>query len=77
MIRSKGFESMQELHDRINRVINTHAFETALAEEGVDLFEFQCEWPQYQRFDDLPAAYRHAICKAEWAGADCAEVDLV
>jgi len=50
-----------KLHDRINRVINTAAFEESLSKSGMELFDFQCEWPKYSQFDDLPEAYRKAI----------------
>lgn len=49
------------IHDRINRVINTAAFEKALEDADVCLFEFQCEWPKHERFEDLPKAFQAAI----------------
>lgn len=63
---------MNELHDRINRVINTLAFEKALMDKGVDLIEFQTSWHQCRgSFDKLPASFQAAIIagEAELAGS--------
>ncbi|MCE0483800.1 MAG: hypothetical protein LV479_06135 [Methylacidiphilales bacterium] len=54
-----------KLHDRINRVINTEAFEKTLLEKGKYLFEFQCDWPNYATFEELPEEYRIAILAGE------------
>jgi len=56
-----------ELHDRINRVINTTAFETCLENGGVDLIEFQFSWNKISDgdFDKLPKAYQDAILAGE------------
>jgi hypothetical protein len=59
---------MKELHDRINRVINTCAFEQTLEKEGIALFQFQGKWARYASkggFDSLPAGYRRAIIAGE------------
>jgi hypothetical protein len=55
----------QQLHDRINRIINTPCFETTLEREGVCLFDFQSEWVNYASFDELPEAFRKAILSGE------------
>jgi hypothetical protein len=54
---------MKELHDRINRVINTRGFRDALDQAGIPLFEFQFNWVMESQgnFDNLRAEYRHAI----------------
>ena len=56
-----------ELHDRINRVINTLAFEACLAQNGLDLIEFQCSWHKLSNgdFNKLPKAYQDAIKAGE------------
>ncbi len=56
-----------ELHDRINRVINTPAFEQKLKDGGVDLFDFQCDWHELSKgdFNKLPKAYQDAIAAGE------------
>lgn len=57
---------MLDLHDRINHVINTPAFVQSLARSGIDLFEFQCEWPKSRGiFEDLPKPYQEAILAGE------------
>jgi len=70
---------MKELHDRINKVINTDAFDAKLVEHGVDLFEFQCSWHKLSKgcFENLPQAYQDAILagEAELRGAG-AELEL-
>ena len=70
---------MKTLHDRINRVIHTRAFEEALESAGVDLFEFQCEWCKLSNgsFDGLPASYREAILAGERELLGCVELELV
>ena len=54
-----------KLHDRINRVINTEAFERVLEEHGKYLFEFQSEWPSFASFEELPEDYKTAILAGE------------
>ena len=56
-----------ELHDRINRVINTPAFEACLMKNGLDLIEFQCTWHKKSQgdFSKLPKAYQDAILSGE------------
>lgn len=56
-----------KLHDRINRVINTSAFEACLEQNGIDLIEFQCTWNKVSDgdFDKLPEAYKAAILAGE------------
>jgi hypothetical protein len=56
---------MNQLHDRINKVINTLAFEARLHERGRDLLEFQCSWHEYGSFDQLPEPYQDAILAGE------------
>ncbi len=57
---------MNELHDRINRVINTPAFEASLADNGIDLIEFQSSWHKCQGdFSKLPMPYQTAILAGE------------
>jgi hypothetical protein len=62
-----------ELHDRINRVINTPAFEAWLVANNLDLIEFQCTWHKLSQgdFNKLPKAYQDAILvgEAELKGA--------
>jgi hypothetical protein len=58
---------MNELHDRINKVINTFAFEQCLEKHGVDLIEFQSSWRKASKgnFEKLPEAYKEAILAGE------------
>ena len=58
---------MEKLHDRINRVINTSAFEAFLEANKVDLIEFQSTWHKTSRgdFNKLPAVYQQAILAGE------------
>lgn len=58
---------MNKLHDRINRVINTTAFEASLVDAGIDLIEFQLSWKELStgEFDKLPEAYKQAIIAGE------------
>ncbi len=60
-------QDMTALHDRINRVINTQAFEQCLEAEGVDFIEFQCTWGKLSKgdFEALPESYRKAILAGE------------
>lgn len=60
---------MNELHDRINRVINTERFEEVLESNGTDLFEFQATWAHksHGRFEKLPVVFQQAIVEAEKA----------
>jgi hypothetical protein len=55
------------LHDRINRVINTDAFEQSLTRSGIELFEFQSNWSESGKngFSGLPKPYRDAIVAGE------------
>jgi len=54
-----------ELHDRINRIINTPAFERTLEAHGYCLFDFQAEWTRYPTFEELPEGFKDAITQAE------------
>lgn len=65
------------LHDRINRVINTCAFEKILEAGGVCLFEFQADWANYESFDKLPKTYQLAITEGESELAASDAVSLV
>ena len=58
---------MNELHDRINRVINTPAFEACLEKNGLDLIEFQSTWHKISQgdFNKLPKAFQDAIIAGE------------
>jgi hypothetical protein len=59
---------MKALHDRINRVINTQAFEKYLEAHSIDLFEFQCSWSKLSEggfFEKLPEQYQAAIIAGE------------
>jgi hypothetical protein len=69
---------MKELHDRINRVINTCAFEKYLADHGIDLFEFQCSWIKASKgsFDNLPKEYQEAILAGECELSQSGELSL-
>jgi hypothetical protein len=60
----------KQLHDRINRIINTPAFEETLGAEGICLFDFQAEWSEHASFEALPEAFKKAILagEAELAG---------
>ena len=57
----------KELHDRINKIINTEAFEKELERQGIDLFEFQCSWVEKSQgdFNNLPESYQGAILAGE------------
>jgi hypothetical protein len=59
--------STYSLQDRINRVINTTAFESSLQAQGLELIDFQCHWPKVgdTGFDGLPKTYREAILAGE------------
>ena len=67
VITPEFIKGMKELHDRINRVINTDAFEKALVDGGIDLWDFQCSWHQLSRgvFSNLPKEYQEAILAGE------------
>ncbi len=69
---------MDTLHDRINRVINTSAFEHVLERHGIDLIEFQCTWDKKSegKFENLPAAYQEAIRAGEDDLSGCREIAL-
>lgn len=59
---------MNELHERINRVINTDAFEACLSRHGCDLLDFQSSWQKHSRkggFTALPKAFQEAILAGE------------
>jgi len=58
---------MNELHDRINKVINTLAFEACLERNQIDLIEFQCTWYKTSNgdFNKLPKPYQDAILAGE------------
>jgi hypothetical protein len=56
---------MKILHDRINKIINTEAFEKTLISEGSSVFDFQLEWSEYKSFDELPDAFKKAIQAGE------------
>jgi hypothetical protein len=60
-------KAANELHDRINRVINTRAFEAYLDQHGLDLIEFQCTWHKTSQgdFGKLPQIYQEAILAGE------------
>jgi hypothetical protein len=70
---------MRELHERINRVIHTGAFERALEEAGIELFEFQASWQKLgaNGFHGLPQPYKDAILAGEKELAACVELELV
>jgi hypothetical protein len=69
---------MQELHDRINRVINTQAFEACLEKHGVDLFDFQSSWHKLSggSFSKLPQSYQEAILAGEAEAQQLGELTL-
>jgi len=69
---------MKELHDRINRVINTRAFEKYLEDHDIDLFEFQCSWAEASKgsFDKLPEDYQNAILAGEQELAQTGELTI-
>jgi hypothetical protein len=54
------------LLDRINKVINTDAFEASLASNGLSVIDFQLGWPDARGdFDKLPWEYRDAVLAGE------------
>lgn len=57
--------SKQKLLDRINAVINTRAFELTLNNNGLDVMDFQSEWPSYDSFEALPTVFAEAILAGE------------
>jgi hypothetical protein len=69
---------MNELHDRINRVINTRALEACLGKNGIDLIEFQISWHKLSRgaFSNLPPAYQESILAGEAELQGTGEIDL-
>ena len=69
---------MKSLHDRINRVIHTRAFEETLEAAGVDLFQFQIDWCKLSNgsFEGLPTSYRDAILAGEKELLGCREMEL-
>ncbi len=69
---------MKDLHDRINRVINTLAFEDSLEASGIDLFDFQCSWAKLSegRFENLPQEYQKAVLAGEQELAQTGELSL-
>lgn len=58
---------METLHDRINRVINTDAFEHVLERHGIDLIDFQCSWSRESGgdFGKLRSEFQEAILAGE------------
>ena len=56
-----------DLHDRINKVINTLAFDACLGKNNIDLIEFQCTWHKLSGgdFNGLPAPFQEAILAGE------------
>jgi len=54
-----------DLHDRINRIINTHAFEQTLLGGGSSMIEFQLDWLDYGTFENLPPLFQQAILAGE------------
>jgi hypothetical protein len=69
---------MNELHDRINRVINTLALEACLEKNGKDLIEFQFSWHKLSQgdFSKLPKEYQDAILAGEAELQATGPVDL-
>lgn len=53
------------LLNRVDRVINTNAFERVLNNHFIKLFEFQLDWPNYKNFKDFPIPYQSAILAGE------------
>lgn len=69
---------MNELHERINRVINTLAFEAYLESKGIDLIEFQSTWHKLSRgsFNNLPRDYQDAIIAGERELEGSGKIDI-
>ena len=67
-----------ELHDRINRVINTRAFDVYLEEHNIDLIDFQCSWHKISKGDfyKLPEDYQGAILAGEAELSNTGVVEL-
>ena len=63
--RISNYKPMNSLEARINRVINTSAFEQSLAASEIDLIEFQCNWAKSGGFAALPQGYQDAILAGE------------
>jgi hypothetical protein len=55
----------KQLHDRINKIINTESFEKTLIAEGSSVFEFQADWSDSASFNDLPLPFQKAILAGE------------
>jgi hypothetical protein len=55
----------KQLHDRINKIINTESFEKTLIAEGSSVFDFQLDWASHDSFEALPAAFQKAILAGE------------
>lgn len=74
----KGLCLMKDLHDRINRVINTAAFEQCLEAHDVDLIKFQYEWHRISGgvFEKLPEVYQQAILAGERELEEATEIVL-
>ena len=53
------------LLERINRVINTDAFEKSLEEDDLLLIDFQLTWLDYADFESLPETHKKAILAGE------------
>lgn len=62
---SGGEGQKAELLERINKVINTQAFEDELNDFRYTLFEFQATWHKYKTFEDMPIPYQSAILAGE------------
>lgn len=68
---------MEQLHDRINRVINTRALEATLAAYDLDLIDLQFDWSKSKGdFKNLPEAYQKAILAGEAELQELGEVVL-
>ena len=68
---------MDTLHDRIGRVVNTAAFESSLASNGVRKIEFQATWNKDSvgDFSQLRPAYQEAVLAGEQELGSTGEVD--
>jgi len=52
------------LHTRIERIFGTKAFDDALSAQGLDLIDFQLEWPG-REFEDLSKKAQTVISSTE------------
>ena len=64
------------LEDRINRVINTAAFERSLKSDGLEVFDFQADWCRSITFDNLPEAFQKAEKLNGLRGDACGAAEL-